>query len=273
MNPPLPIMQRSDQTKCRLVVVVLLLTFIHGSWAQSDSLHKGSSDSLHPKQDIVARLFVTKCAGCHTIGGGKLTGPDLIVTATWSDNDLLPAIKRMEKNVGPLPDSTIANLTTFLRSPDTKERIKKVEAVLSQEEMATLTPASATVGQMLFSGTKSLRNGGPSCIGCHKINGYGGLLGLDLSSTYQKMGRVGMQSAIEQASFKVMDATYRTRKITKQEAAHLTEYFSKLTPANPVDHETGYANIGLAAGLLTFLGIGILYRYRVKPFNRSSRRS
>ncbi|MDK9699357.1 MAG: cytochrome c [bacterium] len=273
MNPPLPMMHRSGHARCRWMVAILLLTFITGSWAQGDSLQKRSSDSLHSKQDIVARLFVTKCAGCHTIGGGKLTGPDLIVAATWSDNDLHPAIKRMEKNVGPLTDSILSTLSTFLRSPDTKDRIKRVEALLSQEEMATLAPASAMVGQMLFSGTKSLRNGGPSCIGCHKINGYGGLLGLDLSSTYKKMGRVGMQSAIEQASFKVMDATYRTHKITKQEAAHLTEYFSKITPTSPVDHETGHATVGLAVGLLTFLGIGTLYRYRVKPFNRSSRRS
>ena len=52
--------------------------------------------------DEGAQLYQDKCSGCHTIGGGAMVGPDLLASTKWSESDLSAAVKRMEKNAGPM---------------------------------------------------------------------------------------------------------------------------------------------------------------------------
>jgi mono/diheme cytochrome c family protein len=52
--------------------------------------------------DEAAQNYAMKCAGCHTIGGGKLTGPDLLPTRVWPKSELFTKIKLMEQRVGPM---------------------------------------------------------------------------------------------------------------------------------------------------------------------------
>lgn len=239
---------------------------------KTDSLIGTPTDTTVGKVDEQAKLYVLKCAGCHTIGGGKLTGPDLIVSSTWSDNDLFPAIKRMEKNVGPLDDSTVKVIAEFMRDPNQKERLQKAEEQIAQMELSQLEPASAALGKRYYEGSKPLKNGGSMCMGCHKFNGSGGILGPDLSKSFEKMGQVGMMSAIEQATFKVMDATYRNHKITKQEAVHLTAYLSTGNTPIYADDESNWILYGIGISVLLFLIFAFLYRYRVKPFQHIRQR-
>ena len=59
-----------------------------------------ASDTTSPV-DVAAQSYAQKCAGCHTVGGGKLTGPDLLPTRAWPKPELAAKIKLMEARVGP----------------------------------------------------------------------------------------------------------------------------------------------------------------------------
>ncbi len=176
--------------------------------------------------DKQAEYFFYRCAGCHTVGGGKLTGPDLITATQWSRADLENAIKKMVKNVGPMSEEDIAQAADFLKDPGVSARItqqkKKIEAKLRAE----LPPPSFQTGKRLFRGGKVLLNRGPACIGCHRFAGEGGGLGPDLSLLKDRVSGVMLQSAVENSAYKVMRPVYEKRKITKEEALHLAEYLS-----------------------------------------------
>jgi len=180
--------------------------------------------------DTSAQSYVQNCSGCHTIGGGELTGPDLADVASWTQDDLFPAVKKMEKDVGPLTNEEIQALVDFLKSPDARERIQEEEEKAAMKLMAQMEPPDSELGSQLFLGQKSFKNKGLACVSCHGISDYyGGFLGPDLSNTYSKMGETALISANEKTSFKIMKPAYKNHPITKQEAIHLTEFMKKIS--------------------------------------------
>lgn len=176
--------------------------------------------------DAPAKYFFYRCAGCHTVGGGKLSGPDLIASTRWADGDLKAAVKRMEKNVGVITPEQIDQIVQFMKSPDVSERITKQKQIIEASRRAALPPASFEMGQRLFRGQKGLQNGGLACIACHRVKNEGGTLGPNLTLLKEKLSGVAMQSAIENSSYKMMRPIYEHRKITAEEAMHLAEYLS-----------------------------------------------
>lgn len=211
-------------------------------------------------EDKAAQVYVKKCAGCHTIGKGRLTGPDLNESIGWAEADLSRAIKAMEKNVGPMSDEEVKLLVDFLKDPGVKTRLKAEEERLTKMLAASFAPASAAIGEALYTGRIPLQNGGLACAACHSVTGATGMLGPDLGGVYQKLGEAPLQSAIEKANFKVMNAAYVNNPVTKQEAIHLTAYFKSIqqrqASAAPVFL---YGTAGAAACLIV---LGLLVRNR-----------
>lgn len=231
----------------RLIFVVLIGTIF--SMAPASSQEEQTKESVAiSATDRPAEYFFYRCAGCHTVGGGKLTGPDLITAVGWSSADLKSAVKKMEKNVGPLTQADIDQITDFLKDPTVSTRIanqkQKVEAKLRSE----LPPPSYEMGQNLFRGKKLLTNGGPACITCHRFTSEGGSLGPELTSIREKLTGVALQSAIENSSYKVMRSIYEKRKITKAESLHLAEYLSHPEKAG--------SRFGPSAGRVIALALG-----------------
>ncbi|MBX7259416.1 MAG: cytochrome c, partial [Candidatus Hydrogenedentes bacterium] len=169
------------------------------------------------KADTGARMFTQKCAGCHTIGGGALTGPDLKAVQSWPKQNVDPAILRMEKNVGKLKPEDIQVLAELLLAPDAANRIAEERKRIAMQEMAKLEPASAAVGEAIFYGSKPLTNRGLACASCHAVNGRGGNLSFDLTGSFAKLGEVPLASTIEGVTFPLMQAAYKDNQITKQE--------------------------------------------------------
>ncbi len=176
------------------------------------------------KTDPAAQMYMLKCAGCHTIGGGQLTGPDLRPVQTWPRQNVDPAIQRMEKNVGPLKPEDIGLLADFLQAPDASGRLADERKRIAMTELAKLEPADAKAGEAIFFGHTPLTNRGLSCAACHAVSGRGGNLASDLTGSFAKMGEVPMGSAIEGVTFPLMKAAYADNAITKQEAIHLVKY-------------------------------------------------
>ena len=208
--------------------------------------------------DPAAKLFLQKCAGCHTVGKGKLTGPDLNESSTWQAPDLDKAIKVMEAKVGPLKSEDIVSLRDLLKSADVRDRLAAEQERVAKATAAAFDPPSPTIGAALFTGRTALAGGGVACISCHSAGGAGGNLAVPLDGVHAKLGETPLQSAIEKTSFKVMTAAYRNHPVTKQEAIHLTAYLGTLQPTTPAA-STRLPLAGAVGAAVLFVVLGFVY--------------
>lgn len=218
--------------------------------------------------DPAAKKYLLSCAGCHSLSGAKLKGPELSGVGGWPADDLARQIKKMEKDTGPLSAPDIEGLVVFLKDPNARERMKVQEAAIAAQFAAKMDPPSAALGCDLFLGKAPLLNGGLSCVACHSVGGEGGTLGPDLSGIHSKMGDTALISAIEKSNFQIMEPHYRDRRVTVQEAIHLNKYFSTLDPNPVVSPGTDLAWGGVATGLAVLFGMTAFYKTR-RPGNRT----
>ena len=225
-------------------VYVLSLVLVVGSQGWVSAALKG-------KTDAAAEHFFYRCAGCHTIGEGALSGPDLKTVRTWSDADLTAAVTRMQKNTGPLSKADIQEMVRFLKDMNAGQRIKDQKGRLEAKARSELPAPSYDRGQRLFRGQKPLANGGLACISCHRFVDEGGSLGPDLTRIKEHLQGAALRSGIENAGYKVMRSIYKDRKITRQEALHLAEYLSR-----PEEKKKRFAPTVGTVGLLAIIGVG-----------------
>lgn len=217
-------------------------------------------------------LFNEKCTGCHTISGGNLVGPDLAPSTRWSSVDLRAAVKSMEKNVGPLTSDEVDSLVEYLRKSNVKVAPgSESKGPVQQDLVPTVSqskqigePASATKGSRLFSGAESLKNGGLSCIACHRVDDRGGTLGPDLTLISIKLPEQALVSAIEHTPYKVMKTAYRDHPVTRQEALNLKAYFSSLKEPHNKLKEAPVSMIGFVIAAMIIGVVAFGYRDRNK---------
>ncbi len=215
--------------------------------------------------DEGAQLYQDKCSGCHTIGGGAMVGPDLLASTKWSESDLSAAVKRMEKNAGPMTAAEVASLVTLLRDEKVQERLKTQTAEVSKNKVETVEePASGAEGEALFLGRRAFKNGGMACVACHAVGGDGGKLAPDLTSISDKMPEAALASACQNTSFRLMKPAYADHAVTRQEALHLSRFLTeaKGRPAGKNKKSVQALQYGGAFAGLIMLLIGLGYRNR-----------
>lgn len=198
--------------------------------------------------------FQDRCAGCHSMGGGALVGPDLLSVKSWEDAKLRSEIKRMEAMAGPLSEQEVDEILAYLKNPEpgpAENSEKPPEKAATEQIPEGELPGSAENGRLLFTGIRPLANGGMSCIACHQAGGQS--LGPDLSRIGQKYKGKALVSACQQAAFKVMRPAYEDHKITESEAYDIAKYLLSLDQNNI----EGQANL-LACGSAISAGILIL---------------
>lgn len=210
--------------------------------------------------DVAAAKFALSCAGCHSLTGVKLKGPELNAVAAWPQQELEASIKKMEKNVGPLTAVDIGLLCQFLKDPTAVTRLKEEQERVSRMYATKLDPPSPKIGRSLFMGTSPLKNGGMPCLSCHIVETHGGSLGPDLTAIFAKMGEAPLISGIEKASFKIMEPAYRNHPVSKQEALHLTKYLSTLKTGETPAQRFSYGALGACGALLFLVGMTLFYK-------------
>ena len=216
-----------------------------------------------PTADTGAQAFTKSCAGCHTIGAGALSGPDLKATASWPRQNLFDAVKRMEKNVGPMSDDLVNGLTDFLLSPDAADRLKAEQQRVALAQAAKLDPASAATGERLFHGVQPFSNGGLACAACHQAGSAGGNLAISLEDAFSRLGEAPLLSTCENPGFPLMRAAYANRPLIKQEAVHLVKYLESVSQKTTPAKTFPLHGIGMAGALVLFAGLGHLQRGRL----------
>lgn len=231
-----------------------------------------SAGAAAPSSPQVAQgktVFDSKCAGCHSIGGGRLAGPDLKGVTTQRPHDWLVGFITA-------PDKVIASgdptATTLLKEygmpmPNVGVSNSDAEAVLAYiaaqsgggapagQAAAPLPPGNADNGALLFSGERSLSGGGPPCMGCHNTAGVGGLgggsWGLDLTHSITKTGAAGVASIMKSPPFPGMTEAFASHPISDGETADLVAYLTRVDTQQTAAPATfAFPLIGLGGTLL-----------------------
>ncbi|MDX1584273.1 MAG: cytochrome c [Thermoanaerobaculia bacterium] len=199
--------------------------------APEETGHGQAAEAAEPAEaetDTIALYYLRRCSGCHTIGRGYLSGPDLLPSTKWPREDLRAAVERMEKNVGPMTDEQIEGLVDLLKSDDLQERLDEAASQRVAEMAAKLDPGSPVKGKALFFGNNSFDNGGVACFACHAVSERGGNMAVDLTLAYERLGESALLSATEEPSFPMMRASYGSRPVTSQEAVHIVAYLEEV---------------------------------------------
>ncbi len=250
-----------------------------------------------------ADLFKLKCGICHTIGGGKLIGPDLAnIQDRRSEDWLINYIRSsqtMIKNGDPdavalfeeynkviMPDPMISDIEikTILSyiAENSGAGVGTAAEVVSVIKGAT--PEDLEHGKDLFEGRVRFANGGPSCISCH--NGQSNAMlfennysSKDISTSFSTMGEAGVKAILQSPPFPVMAKAFENQKLTDTEVRNLLVFLSKARKSKS-SVSSGYLLYGiLGAFSLLVLYAGLwhgrksksvnhdIYKRQIKSFN------
>ena len=233
-------------------------------------------------------IFQAKCSSCHTIGGGRLVGPDLKgVTAAMDHEWLEKFISAPDKMIAggdPVADKLLKEYGG-VAMPNLGLGSSQVDAVIAfLSESApgkVAAPAAAPAvapgdprrGEKLFTGVISFQNGGAPCLACHTVSGVaplgGGSLGPDLTGIYNRLGPAGLPSVLAALPFPTMQPIYGTRPLTPQEQGDLAAMFSAAAGRKPIDSSPRIIVLAVA-GLLLFLILGgVVWRRRLGSVRRA----
>ena len=157
-------------------------------------------------------VFKQNCAACHTIGGGRLIGPDLQGVTKRKDRAWLvnfmqnpqamidskdPYAAQLLQDAHGVPMPALPGITPelanslldFTEGKGGSGAAESAGPVISER---AFTEADSTMGRQLFLGETPLANTGPSCVSCHALGTLGGLgggrLGPDLTQAFDRLG-------------------------------------------------------------------------------------
>ena len=231
-----------------------------------------------------AQFFKASCVSCHTVGGGRLVGPDLkgvterrtrewltqfignpqamILAGDATAKQLLQEARGVVMpTLGVQPDM-IASLIDLLAAESALPVSQFVGAggAAGGAGPRPMTPADADLGRKLFMGQLSLTKRGPACLSCHQVRGIGALgggnLGPDLTGVYARLGgQVALTSWLGSPASVTMKPVFAQHPLTEDEAHALVSYF-KVAGARGGSARNSMVNfvllglIGLAVGLV-----------------------
>jgi cytochrome c2 len=241
------------------------------------------------------QLYQDNCAVCHTIGGGRLVGPDLegvhdrrsqqwlesFVKSSQSmvnSGDETAVALYEEYNNLPMPDPLVSELQIVeilqymqIASAATGDDNNPAESIadssapepappVPQEEL--VTEQDIVKGQDIFQGLVRLENGGPACNACHDVVNDavigGGILSVELTTVFSRLGGPAVRSIIGSAPFPVMRAAYLDKALTENEILFLTAFFQQ------ADRDSAYQNprdYGIGLAVSGVIGAGVLIAF------------
>jgi len=223
---------------------------------------------------VPAEYFKQQCASCHTIGGGRLTGPDLKNVSERADREWLInwlldpegvlksgdpyAVKLQKEARGAVmtrsPGMTRQLAEALLDLIDAESKLEKSQFAGTQISDRPLLPEDIEEGRALFIGTKRLKNGGPACIGCHTVNSLkglgGGRLGPNLTRAYARLkGRKGLSAWLVSPPSATMQPVFAKHPLDAEEVLPLVAFLKNETEQDLPENQTALINF-----LLTGLG-------------------
>ncbi len=269
----------------------------HGILAAALLLGAASSASAQEAADY----FKQNCFSCHTIGGGKLVGPDLKDVSTRRDRAWIvrfvsnpkamidggdpQAQQLLQEFRGVMmpttPGMNLARAESLVKLIEDESKLAKSQflAAASKIPDRPFTEAEVQAGRDLFTGVRPLAGGGPACISCHTVQGVGGLgggrLGPDLTAAYSRLeARTGLAGWLSSPPSPTMQPVYKAHPLVSEnpenglgEVALLVAYLERTNQLGPVVGMTDRLNfvlLGLAGAAACFVLFDFFWRRRFR---------
>ncbi|MCP4784832.1 MAG: c-type cytochrome [Fuerstiella sp.] len=219
--------------------------------------------------------YRANCMNCHTIGGGRLTGPDLKDVTKRKDAEWLIGFMQNPKAVIDSGDAYAAKITEASRGVvmptlpgmtryRAEQILKLIEAESKLEKSQfqgikisnkPFTDADRATGREIFTGYRGLKNGGAACNACHSIYDLpalgGGHLGPDLTKIYERLkGRKSLSAWLMAPATETMQPIFKNRPLEAEEIHALAAYFE-----DAAQHSEKDASVNRMAFLLLGLGL------------------
>jgi len=236
-------------------------------------------------------IFKANCSACHTIGGGKLVGPDLKgITELRQQDWLVRFIKSSMTVINSGDEEAVRIFNEFAKLPMPDQNLTEAQIVevinyiksesgsaaaapiAQAEEKFTLEQVEA--GVKYFNGEKTFTSKGPACNSCHSISDkrvyVGGNLAKDLSLTYKNMGAAGIKAILKSPPFPAMTEAYKNHSLTDDEVNSLTAFIvhAGKSPSAPVYGFFG-PQFGMY-GLLLFVLLNLLIVFYLSKGKKDS---
>ncbi len=252
-----------------------------------------------PAAQPAADFFKQNCTGCHTIGGGRLVGPDLKGVTTqqtreWLlkflrdpkamiDSGDLIAKKLQEEAHGlimpTLPGMTPereAELLDFLAAQSQAQAPPAAPAPAVTTSEQPPTPQDVAAGQTIFLGTRPLAAGGPPCISCHSLGTLtglgGGRLAPDLTHVYDRLGgRKGVGAWLGAPATPTMGSMFRTKPLRPEEITAILAAIEDAAAKSPpvaAGPPLPFFFLGFGGMLLGLVGVQAAWRNRFRGVRR-----
>jgi mono/diheme cytochrome c family protein len=220
-------------------------------------------------------IFDANCKACHTIGNGRLVGPDLKNISDKRSSDwLFSFIKSSQKMIKagdaeavkvyneygkilmpdpPISEMQISEVLTYIKKVSSGEIVQ--EETVAVVEVA-LSAENVDRGQKYFSGKLKLSGKGATCLSCHNLkddNSFpGGNLAKDLTETYKLMGSAGIKAILKSPPFPAMAESYKNHQLTDEEIMDLTSYLRYVNEESIYNHPRNFGAGFLSLGFLVF---------------------
>jgi cytochrome c2 len=254
--------------------------------------------------DEAASYFRQNCMSCHTIGGGRLVGPDLKDVTQRKDRAFLQRFVANPKSFLDAGDPYVMKLKEEARGavmPNISGLDEaKASALLDMIEHESKLPKSQFAGlnigdqpftardiangRSIILGTRRLTNGGPACISCHSVDNIavlgGGKLAPDLTKVFERLrGRKNLASWLQAPATPTMRPLFVNTSLTNDEIVSLVAYLETTArePQQTSDTATlSFFFMGLGGSVLGFIGADTIWRKRFrgvrKPLVEASKR-
>lgn len=227
--------ERRSLRLCISFFIALVLCWPMAAAAQDEAPPKTSGSAApaagdSPVPEASLELFVQKCSSCHTVGEGNRVGPDLAGAHERRDDAWLRTIIQFPSRLLDSDGDARAMVTEFkgVRMPDLGLTDQQVQAMVDLITVCSAqkcvlkgkfrpvkeaTPGDISRGIDLFLGKEPLENGGPACVACHTLEGVGGLvqggtLAVELTHSFATLGDEGLDAALKNPNFAVMNKVY-----------------------------------------------------------------
>ncbi len=197
-----------------------------------------------------AAFFKQNCYSCHTIGGGRLVGPDLKSVSQRKDREWLVrfilnpqammdrgdpyAMRILEESRGVVM-AQIAGLTRdranlLLDLIEAESALEKSQFEGIKFSDRPFTELDVETGERIFNGLTRLSNGGPPCISCHTVRGLGllggGRLGVDLTKVSERVGgRKPLSAWLVSPATTTMQPVFKSYPMEPEEILSLVAFF------------------------------------------------
>ena len=240
-------------------------------------------------QDTAA-YFRQNCMNCHTIGGGRLTGPDLKDLSKRKDREWLigfmmnpkaiidsgdPYARKLLEESRNVPMPTLPGLTReragyLLDLIETESKLEKSQFKGMQISNKPFTAADRELGHEIFLGRVRLKAGGAACVSCHSMHDTsalgGGRLGPDLTDIYGKLkDRKSLSAWLMAPGTETMQPIFKNHPMTPEEIFALVAYFESSagqSPADPSADRIAFLLMGLLAAAAMVFAFDAIWKRR-----------